>query len=115
MEMLQLVCHLESKEIARELRRLIGTSMDIDESGSENEEESSATLPAAKDPFADIKESALFKALRENFDENTSLAAIINHYDEVQANALGLQDRLLDWAMDNEERNFDKLLKQYKE
>ena len=113
--MLQLVCHLESKEIARELRRLIGTSMDIDESGSENEEESSATLPAAKDPFADIKESALFKALRENFDENTSLAAIINHYDEVQANAQGLQDRLLDWAMDNEERNFDNLLKQYKE
>ena len=113
--MLQLVCQLDTKGIARELRRLIGTSMDIDFSSSENEEESpDDTLPTL-DPFGDIKENPLFKVLRDNFDENTSLAAIINHYDEVEANAVGLQDRLLDWAMENEDQNFDNLHAQYEE
>ena len=111
--MLQLICQLDSKEIARELRRHIGTAMDVDEADSATDEELSTAAVPANDPFVDLRDSDLFKALREHFDDNTSLAAIITFYDEVQANAQGLQDRLLDWAMEHEDTNFDNVLDQF--
>ena len=68
------------------------------------------------DPFKDIKEGDIFKKLRDNFDENTALAAIVTHIDDYESGAdADLLERLLDWAFENEDADFEDFLGRYKE
>ena len=116
--MLQLVAAgMDDKNLLAFLRRLLeikGT--ENSESDVEIEEAEPLEKLSVADPFKDIKEGEIFKKLRENFDENTALAAIVKHIDDYESGSdTNLLERLLDWAFDNEETDFEEFLSQYKD